>query len=618
MIKECKNGVATWIGALLLAGFAGGCGVFPHLLFSADAGRLAWFYNSYDEGYYGWLAMRGPLSYGLLGSLCMRALAAACGGNVEVAMVAADFLFPLLCALAACFAARPLTRSTWGMLAWALLFLTASEMLAARSSDAPHAALFAGVESFFHQIDPRPDGLFPSGNQTGVFWLFRTPEPQITWTVAFFILGFLFRWLTGGERRDGVGFWLVCLMGSFGYLLIVLPLFGAICFGGFLLVIFRDRRGWRIFWPAFAGGCITFLFGCLSARHSGGDSLIFASRMPVFLLSGIIGGGIAVVLAITLWRRRAMGWTGALAMAFLSAPLLMANQHVLTGRMLYLFNFENFAFAQILAVGMLLGFAAFRRTEETAAELRVFGGFSLAGVVVAIAIVGTLATTVVRSQWRGYQRFLGQNRQALSYVEAIHLAGLLPHGRLVCADPFVAETLSLRLGWRPNFVVARDVAFAKTISPLRFPGDVPPERSVHQPGLFEALALNGYSTEAFAESFDTLLDPEKKDWRSRFLIGGTLFSYADFWAPLTHHRAARLNWIAQEKAALVQMYSDFLAADEWPTAPTLVISKWDEDRVRNWEHTRKVDVISKRVGEKGSRFSVVRVHPPGTGARSDE
>lgn len=618
MKEKRKTGATTWVAALLLAVFLGGCGIFPHLLFSAEAGRPAWFYNSYDEGYYGWLAMRGPLSYGMLGSLCMRIVAAVSGGNLEIAMIAADFLFPFLCALAACFAVRPLTRSVWGMAGWAFLLLTASEMLAARSSHAPHAALFAGVESLFHLIDPRPEGLFPTGNQTGVFWLFRTPEPQITWTVAFLVLGFLFRLLATEERREGMRFWVACLIGGFGYLLIVLPLFGAICFGGILLVMLRNRSGWRIFWPAFAGGCVTFLLGCLSARHSGGDSLIFASRMPAILLSGVIGGTLAIVLAMVLWRRRVTGWKGPLAVAFLLAPLLMANQHVVTGRMLYLFNFENFAFAQILAVGMLLGFSAVRE-KDLPGEGRAFvGRWRFAGVGFAILVIGMLAATILRSQRWGYTRSLAQNRQALTYVEAIRLAGLQPGEKLVCADPFVAETLPLRLGWRPDFVVARDTAFMKTISPLRYPGDIPPERDALRPGLFEALALNGVSPEAFSESFDALLDPEKKDWRSRFLLGGTLYSYADFWAPLTHHRAARLDWIAQEKPALVQAYSDFLTADEWPGTPTLVISKWDDDRVRNWERTRKVDVVAKRIGEKGARFSVVRVHPPVTDSQSRE
>jgi|GEM_PF-6470378 hypothetical protein len=618
MKKKRKTGATTWVGALLLAVFVGGCGIFPHLLFSAEAGRPAWFYNSYDEGYYGWLAMRGPLSYGMLGSLCMRIVAVVAGGNLEIAMVAADFLFPFLCALAACFAVRPLTRSVWGMAGWAFLFLTASEMLAARSSYAPHAALFAGVESLFTLIDPRPEGLFPTGNQTGVFWLFRTPEPQITWTVAFLVLGLLFRMLATGGRREAMRFWMACLIGGFGYLLIVLPLFGAICFGGVLLVMLRDRRGWRIFWPAFAGGCVTFLLGCLSARHSGGDSLIFTSRTPAILLSGVIGGILAIALAVVLWRRGVTGWKGPLAVAFLCAPLLMANQHVVTGRMLYLFNFENFAFAQILAVGMLLGVSAVRKEDVSLEQSTSVGRLRFAGVGFAVFVIFALGATVLRSQWWGYTRSLPQNRQALSYVEAIRQAGLQPGQKLVCADPFVAETLPLRLGWRPDFVVARDTAFAKTISPLRFPGDIPPERDALRPGLFEALALNGVSTEAFSESFDALLDPEKKDWRSRFLLGGTLYSYADFWAPLTHHRAVRLDWIAQEKSALVQEYSDFLMAGNWPAAPTLVISKWDEERVRNWERTRKVDVIAKRIGNKGARFSIVRVHPPVTDSQSRE
>ncbi len=171
--------------AVIVASF----GVAPHVAFSIEEGEATWFYNSYDEGYYGWTSLNRPVNHRLLAGIGVRVLTLASGGSLEHAMIVADFVLPFLVMLAACFAISTVTRTAMGMGTGGVVVgdgcgdIGVPERLFADISIVSVDRV--GVAVF----DPSGAGIFPQGNFTGVFWIFRTPEPQMTWIVVFILLG---------------------------------------------------------------------------------------------------------------------------------------------------------------------------------------------------------------------------------------------------------------------------------------------------------------------------------------------------------------------------------------------------------------------------------------------
>lgn len=588
-----------WTLALVLAALVAGCGVAPHVAFSIEEGGATWFYNSYDEGYYGWASFHRPVNHRLLAAICVKVLTLASGGSLERAMIAADLVLPFLVVLAACFATAVATRTAIGMGAGALLMAMAAEILAFRSVYSPTFGLFHWIEAVLRYFDPTGAGVFPQGNFTGVFWLFRTPEPQTTWIVIFLLFGAAARLVQSGERR-WLGFYAgCCVLGGTGYLLAVLPVFGALCFAGMGLWFKNRRLGLELFAPALVGGMITFGLAIASAADGSSGSLVFGSRTPVVLFSGMLGLVLATFVVVTCWRKRGAPPVMVLAGTLGLAPLLMANQQLVTGRMIYLFNFENFAFAQIVAFAGVLAFMGFREMTRTSDRAPARWGLALTGAA-GIALLATAGWT----QAQGYYANLGVNRELTAYADAVRDSEIGPEVPVVCQDTFVADNLAIRLGWRPNYVLSRDLTFDRLIDRLDGPGAVPGQRAEFQPRLFESMALRGLTPEEFDQGFGAIVDPADPDWQSRFELGGFLYNPADFWEPLTHGRSLRREWVEAERPKLVEQYAEYLRSEDWPQMPVAVVGAWPTDEMQRFRKAFKI----RRVGESGEFVGVpVRV-----------
>lgn len=597
---ECRPHVAVALGLALVVG---AIGVAPHVAFSIREGAVTWFYNSYDEGYYGWTALRESVLHRVLAGSVLRVLTACLGGHLDYAMIAADFLFPALCAVAACFAASACTRTATGMGVGAMLLLMSSELIGFRSILSPTYALMPVVTPLLTALDSRSDGVFVLGNETSVFWLFRTPEPQISWVVMFVIIGCAARMLQGREGKWPVLYAVTCCMGGFGYLLTLLPLFGALTFAGFC-VSFRNRRmGIFLMVPALVGAAIMFVLATLSALQLGADSLVFSSRAPAILFSGIIGAGFAGFLAVRAAMQRRVAVLSLAAMAIALSPLLMANQQVLTGRMLYLLNFENFGFAQLVVAGLLLAVAdrSWSRSLALPSRMwRVGSGAALAGLV---AILGV-------AQAQGYQKYLFMNQELQANVDALRNAGIRPGDRVHCTNLYMADVIAVALGWRPDLLLCRDVAFSHPVGRLDGADGAPEGRERFQGALFEAMALQGITANDFRDGLRALAEPGSANGYTQFSYGSFLYNYADFWPPLTHWRDLRPEGIAAEIDSLTRQYAEFLQRDEWPSERTFLVGKIGKRWIRDLSSRRPTVLHEDTKGQNDRPIRSVTVDPP--------
>ena len=321
--------------------------------------ELGWFFNSYDEGFYGWLAVSEITLQRGLTDLIMHGLFFVSGTNAQSAMMLADFLLPFGATLACCYLVRPLFAGPGGMAAGALFVLTSAECLALRSRSIPHSFLHTFLQEKVVPLVGGPAGLLQIDNQTSTFWLFRTPEPQVSWILLFLTLGLALRLVlrpAGSPLPWGAFLGLATLTGA-GYLFCALSLGGTLLL--FAVLAARSDRSRAIRFGA--AGLVTVAV-CLglsvyAARQSGAESLVFPSRGPVVMLSVIAGLAATGLTLLRCWRTKECTPFHLFTIALGLTPLCVANQQLVTGRMIYLLNFENFSLAQLGALACLLALA---------------------------------------------------------------------------------------------------------------------------------------------------------------------------------------------------------------------------------------------------------------------
>lgn len=155
-------------------------GAWPHLRFSSEVGRLAFFKGAYDEDTYALFWMRDQLpGYRLLSGFLLDLIHLGVHGGLNATLIAAGVLLPALAAAAAyCFASEIVTTlPTRALLAALLLF--GQDLLSLKdsvvwTSPGParrFEALFGGLGS---TLVPAYD--------TSYLGLFRIPEPQCAYT----------------------------------------------------------------------------------------------------------------------------------------------------------------------------------------------------------------------------------------------------------------------------------------------------------------------------------------------------------------------------------------------------------------------------------------------------
>lgn len=546
------------VAALIVCLFAGAAGVWPHLRWSFELGQAGWFFSSYDEGFYGWSALTGILPVRFFSTGAMRLLHIVSGQNPQMMMVLADLVLPAASALAAYYLVRPLCRTSVGSSTATLFVLMAAECLALRSHLIPHAGIHAYLREVVVPFLGGPSGILQIENQTGTFWLFRTPEPQFSWIWMFLLLG----WITRLTQRLDAGevgtrwsvFFAGCVALGFGYL------FCALSTGSVLLLlallVARNHPG-TARWIALGAGLMILVslgLSFLTATYLGGESYDFPSRQPVLLLSTLIGSVAAVIM---LARGRFAGRlpaTGALALALALTALILPNQHLFTGRMIYLMNFENFALGPMTALALLL---ACVRPAPPGNPPRS-GSMPRVGRAMAWAAALALGGILVRSQARSYDQNLPQNLSAESYRLALRTLQPDPRIPVICDDFLATDILAVKLGHRPNYLLARDEVFTRPLHRLVRSGELPGNGAPRRRALYRYLAATGVTPAEFHRRLQVLIDPSFGIWQDRTFLGSALYNPIDYSFWFTHGRANKTDWVAAQLPMIEREYAAFL------------------------------------------------------------
>jgi hypothetical protein len=330
------------------------------------------------------------------------------------------------------------------------------------------------------------------------------------------------------------------------------------------------------------------------AANSSSGSFLFPTRTPVILLGCVLGLGGCAVQAARCWisgRTTPAAW---LSIGLGLTPILFTNQQLLTGRTMFLMNYDNFIFPQMATLSWLIacfGPASHGQSSDSppwAVWIRRWAGRGAACLV--LAGLGWILAT---SQTGGYDAYLADNIKMQSYARA--LRGLQGFGSMevACKDFYVSDTLALLLDRRPDWLLSQDMVFSRPMDRMRTPGDIPKGRAPVQARLFEYLAVTGASPKDFEDGFRAVVDPTLPDWQSRFMIGDFLFNPADYWGIFTMHRDTRSSWISGQQPGIMKAYRDYLERGDWPAAPVLLVG---QDLTGTLERVRRSGASVRKIG----------------------
>ncbi|MDE2380455.1 hypothetical protein, partial [Bradyrhizobium sp.] len=178
--------------ALAIAGAIGVLGLWPHVAFVGDIGEFRYFHSAYDEDTYTLAWLMGALrSTRLLGAFCLSVVHRTSAGSLDATLMISDFLFPAIAACAAYFAASQIVSSRSARAAVSLLLVFAGDLFSFGSVVVWSSPAW-NVIRFSRIVGLVAPNLVPP-YETSFLSIYRTPEPQVSLSLMFVVLGLLAR-----------------------------------------------------------------------------------------------------------------------------------------------------------------------------------------------------------------------------------------------------------------------------------------------------------------------------------------------------------------------------------------------------------------------------------------
>jgi hypothetical protein len=570
----------SWPFAAALVAFVVLLGLLPHLRFSLLIGEPTFFISAYDEPAYALWAFEGGgpvLPHRWLSSLVMVALSRLGGGGWGTALVLADAVLPTLCALFAWQLVGYVTRRRLLRLLLAIMLLFAQELFSLGcwtiwqvrdplAVASPTSGPF-DLRQLRAEAPPWLAALWPD-YATPFLTLFRTPEPQLSLVVLYWLLAILLE--LGDDalapRRRQL---LVAVGGALNLLLVGTYFFTAsalvaveTALAGTLAVWGRSNSA-RLVGALAATGAASTIAGVV-AFHSGANAqgYSFASRLPI-LTPSTLTAALGLLILVALRRKPGTLERGLpLAAACFAAVLMLTNQQLLTGRMISTRDWERSIDYRLAFLGAaLLGACLLRRTT-----VRLEALYALAGA-------GLLATGAVllRAQDRVFEEeFLGVNLKSVALARAMRIAETagFRDARVLLEEPQLDLILEVRLERRIQHLLDVSPVFERPIDPLDRKDGRFGRRSPFTREAFEYLARRPRS----GKGVERLLRAEVEQGAGILLR--FFFDPRDFWNVFTDGRRARPADVAAELAGIRADYEDYLTAGDpcW-ALPVVVLSR---------------------------------------------
>jgi hypothetical protein len=545
-------------------------GLAPHLAFSLEAGELTYFKSAYDEDTYIHIyddAFVRPDR--ILATVLFRSLRSVLDGNLEWTLIAADFLFPFLCTLAAAFLAGSLSRQSWVTALITLCLLFGQELLSFGSS----AIWNFGVNlRQLRDIAPPWGSLLIPDYYTSYFGVFRTPEPQVSWIILFTYLGLLVRYLYSPEQGKRQTLWIFLffhLVMISCYALVSLPLYGLTVL---LLLFLWQRPAYGVLTRSLAQSLLVSFIAAVgiwswfffSTPNAIVPDPLFPSRLPSVTPSVVYSALFLLVLIGAKKQRIFHAPELLLGMIVCTLILVLMNQQVITGVMITTREWERNINYPLLVLGGALILTQPLLGKARQEKFRHSNAFGWIAIFFLAYVLSSGQVSVYKSWERINYRTLAQARVLLS----AH-SNTRPAARIVLDEPGLAPLLRVRLDPFPlPFVLDFTDVFRFRIADLDGTPLPPRGRERHQPSLFEFFARTGRTP----SDVRAILRGEVERGTGFFVH--FLFSRMDIWYPASDNRMLKRERTIPRLDAVASSYEDYLksAQTSWPL-PTLLLSK---------------------------------------------
>lgn len=540
MIRKSK--LPAWLWVLVLSFLVAFLGVWPHIRFSVENGKMLYYKSAYDEEYY---TSATPSSGRQASGYTIKALAMAMGDDLPAATIVADAVIPFMAALAAFFLASGIVTSIEGQLLLSLFFLFGESFINQGSMHFWPPEGTRIVEQLMQWST-----VF-SIHSTSFFSIYRTPEPQTSFIWCFLVLGCLVRL---GKPAKGTRS-LIALAGlntlsPFFYMPCTLPTLMVQALWCLLLYYKKQTRylTYRIL-TALAFATVAFLLlRLLSAPAEGASAQItFSSRLPLITLSVLLSLALTVLQGARLLRSHgtAPDPLDLLSLTCCAMPMILLNQQLVTGRMVMVTPFEISINAILLFLGAALLILQGMRSENSRPRRRFW---LIQGALVSCLLV------IVWAQDRSYRMWHEYNQQVQAAVRAIDHT--VPPGskQKIWIDSSDFALLMSIAFLRPQVqpVCLYSQLFGSGfLASIGTDGFVPPQDNVMAPFVFEHWLRNGITPPAI----EKILYKQASDGAG--LDINFFFSMLDSWKPFsmgrTVKRAEMQEWIPK----IVERYSTF-------------------------------------------------------------
>jgi hypothetical protein len=564
--------------ALVLAVSIGLLGLWPHLLLTHRVGSFHFFNGAYDEVTYTLIWLHGLLrSTRLLSGGAFGAGYLLCGFWAKAALVLSEFVFAFIAAIAAYYAAAQVCRRRSARLLLALLLLFGADLFSLGNLAVWHSGSLS-LSTFSRLVAMWGPNLVPP-YETSYLAIFRTPEPQVSFSLMFLILGLLVRFARDAAappcslRAATAG--LICLLPP-GYTFVTLPV-ALIAIGCVpVFILYKRKSAAAAITDGLLGAALVILIlqwwqrqGAISSTAAA-DLLSYSSRMPIVTPAVIASLTLGIALGAWMLLTRRGGALLFLALGCLLCPAALSNQQVVTGWMVSARDWERNASYALVVFGVAIAAAAI---------LPAFGlrWRRMTGVLFLVC-TAVVAWTVVGAQRRAIGYWMPQNVRSVAAERALKSVkpDLLARSILVFQQPDLGPLLTLRMDGRTSPLLDF-YKVAITPVPNMAPDALEAPPSPHERMVFDYWMRNAIEP----DQAERLVRAEVRQLAGTYT--NYLFGFRDAWYPASDRRAVRPAPLERSIGPIIMRYRAFLSPSnraEILRRPGLLVSMHDPHALR--------------------------------------
>jgi hypothetical protein len=539
------------LAAGLIAAVVGILGLWPHLTFAKEIGEFRYFHGAYDEDTYTLSWLLGTLrSTRALSGFAFSAVYALCSSSVDTTLVLSDFVFPFLATCAAYFAVSQLISSRPGRILTALLLVFANDLFSLGNLALWTSSRF-NISGFSQAIGLIGPNLVPP-YETSFLAIFRTPEPQVSFSLMFLNLGLLARFATTdkylGPRAFAVAIVALSLL-PIGYTFVTFP---TAAIAGASLVVFAFSRK-RVASATAIGllAAVLVSLGTFYWNRKGGQTtaglaadLSYHTRAPI--VTPAVIGSLIFGIPFGFWvvLRRPWQPLAYLALACLLTPALLSNQQIVTGVMFSARDWERNVSYPVLVFGIVAAFSIMVPLE--ARRPRLLAALCWVGSVVIMLLVW-------RAQQSSFRFWEPYNLESIAIIRALKAVdpATVDRASLVFQDAGIAPLVQVRSKNQLNATLTF-YRVGMNLIPNMAPEANSASPSPYEDSVFEHWFRNGM----IPEKAQQLLHSEAQQRAGLYL--NYLFSFRDAWYPTSDNRAVRQGEVERSIGPIIGRYQNYL------------------------------------------------------------